>query len=154
MIRAVRVAIYTLVAVLVLAAMTVQTGCSTIERIGDNPVVVRIAVSQAVLRYIDAGDTPEAVQDRRADVLSVMTQTLDFIDSGAQAPVDSVLQVFVSLVDWDRLSLADQYLAHETLVLVQEALHRRIERGELEADSLLVLRSVVQTAIDAARYAQ
>jgi hypothetical protein len=137
----------------VFSAVALNTGCAVIERAGDNPLVVNIAVSQAVLRYIEAGG-PGEVYDRRDQVLSVMNQTLAYIDSGAQAQVDSVFEVFIRLVDWDSLSLADQYLAQQTLHLVSGSIQARVERGEIDGDAQVVLRSIVTTAISAARYAQ
>lgn len=134
-----------------LALLLCVTACSSLEGLDDNPLLVRLAVSQAVLRYVEAGDTAEAVQARKAGVLSVMSKTLAYIDD-EKARVDSVMDVLLSLIDFSELSIADQMLVVEAIGLVQYQLDSRIAGGELPHDSLLLLRSVVQTAIDSARY--
>lgn len=130
----------------------VAQGCSTFERLGDSPVVVRLAVSQAVLRYIESGDTAVDAEERRAEVLAVMSNTLGYIDVGASATVDNVVEVFVSQINLNSMTVADQLLARETILLVRNNLHRRVLDGELPADTVLALRSIVQTAIDTAHY--
>lgn len=137
---------------LIAALAAAMQGCSTIARLKDNPFVVRIAVSQAVLRYIESGNTQDQIAVRKQHVLSVMSHTLTYIDAGASASVDDIFYVFRDQLDLESMSLADQLLARETILLVQNNLQRRVESGELPADTVLVLRSIVLTAIDTANY--
>lgn len=129
-----------------------MSGCSAVEGLANHPVVVRVAVTQAVLRYIDQGDSAEEMMERKAGVLSSLSQTLAYIDSDVNATVDTIVDVFVSQVNFSAMPLADQLLARETIALVQASLRRRIGAGELPENTVLVLRDIVTTAIDAANY--
>lgn len=131
--------------------VSLVAGCAVLDNIDNNPLVARLAVSQAVLRYIDAGDTPVVIQERRDNVLAVMEKTLAYIDN-EQARAESVMTVLLSMIDFSELSIADRALAVEAIGLVQYQLDVRIAGGELPSDSLLMLRGLVLTAIDAARF--
>lgn len=137
-------------AVMVLAACL--PGCAVLERLDDNPVLVRIAVTQGVLRYIESGDGEAEIAERKQDVVAVMTQTLSLIDSGENIGVATVFDYFIDAIDLDGMTAADRHLAMETLSFVQLALNDRIRSGELPGETMLALRGVVQSAIDAARY--
>ncbi len=126
-------------------------GCGLVDSLDGNPALVRIAATQAVVRYVERGGEHEAAK-RQQEVLAVLTATLYFIDGDTRANARTVVQVFSDQVDWDSLSKADQLLAVEVLLLVQDALERRIAAGELSGQTVLYLRGIVVWAIDAARY--
>lgn len=127
-------------------------GCSTLERIGENQVFVRMAVTQATMRYIEAGDSAAEVADRKQEFISVMEYMLTLTDPTADATVDTIFRAFLQRVDWGSMTIADRALAIETVRLVQSLLSERVLKGELESDTVVVLRSIVQDAINAANY--
>lgn len=130
--------------------------CGVIERVGEwideNPLVAQLAVSQAVARYIEGGDSDADINKRRDDVVYVMSRTLEFIDTSTEVRADQIFDVFMGQVDWGSLTVADRLLAVEAIRLVQDSIERRVLAGELNEDTVLVLRGIVQTAIDTARY--
>lgn len=148
--RGIRVFFISMFVVLIFALLL--PGCSTLERIGDNPVFVRIAVSQAAMRYIEAGDTAAEVRERKANFISVMEYMLTLTDPTADATVDTIFRAFLQRVDWGSMTIADRALAMETVRLVQSLLSERVLAGELESDTVVMLRSIVQDAIEAANY--
>lgn len=136
----------------VLIFSLVMSGCSTLERASQNPLLVRIAVDQAVRGYVLAGVEAEEVYTRKQNLIGAMTGTLAFIDSSANANVGDVLVALVAAMDWEQLTITDQLIVIETVSFVQSALNARVRAGELESDAILLLRDIVQGAIDSARY--
>jgi hypothetical protein len=140
------------VLIVAIATAAFSTGCSVLDRIDTNPVIVRIAVTQGVLRYIEAGEDRADIATRKNNLVSVLTNTLTMIDSGEHVGVAVVFEHFVESIRLHDMSVSDRLLAIEVLRMVQHSLNERIGRGELPEATMLVLRDIVKTAIDAANY--
>ncbi len=130
----------------------VMGGCTAFDDRESNAVVVHIAVNQAVVRYVDGNGDFAGREARRVELLSVLSVTRDYIEGNAQTSVDALLDVFAAQIEWERLSVADQMLAVSVIELVKVELLKLVGGGELPANTVLYLRDVIDTAIDAARY--
>ncbi len=112
-----------------------------------NDLLVDIAVSQGVIRFVEAGATPADDAKRREDLISALSVARQFV--GSDAPVSSVnwADEFVRLMDWDSLAVPDQILLAQVLALVRSELELRTTD---DAELKVYLGRVIDVAIDTA----
>lgn len=127
-------------------------GCAGVSDLELNPTVVRIATGQAVLRYVEAGETPFEREVRKAAMEDVFNKTLAVIDGNKKILPGDVVRAFTDAIDWGQLSLADRALAIEGIALIDSSLNRRLATGELPEHSVLYLRGIVASALDYLQY--
>jgi hypothetical protein len=130
------------------------SACGAIERVGqwldDNPVIAQVAVTQAVARFIEAGDSVERIAERKADAIAVLTKTLSYLDGNPRSRVDAIFAVLNAHIDWDAMSPPDRLLLVEVIRFVQTDLERKQESNQLSEDAALAIRALLQTALRAA----
>lgn len=121
-------------------------GCGSVSSVARNDLLVRVAVSQAVMRHVAAGESPAADAQRREDLILALGVARQFVHS--DEPFDSATWVdgFIELMDWDSLSVADQILIAQVLELVRQEIDARFDGAEAR----IYLGYVIDTAINAA----
>jgi hypothetical protein len=129
--------------------------CSLISSVNDyvdeNHVIVNIATSQVVSRFIDAGATDEDKQKRAIDFSDRANRVLEFIDGNPLTTVDGLLIIIDSAVDWEKLSYPDKILIGNIILLIEVEL-RKVEGQELgfNVDTTFAIRSLFNVAIKTA----
>ena len=129
---------------LVVLFLLVSVGCQ--HSSPRNDLLVDIAVSQGVIRFIEAGATPAEDAERRDDLIAALSVARQFVDG--DTPVSSInwTDEFIQLMDWESLSVNDQILLAQLLELVRSELDMRTSDAELE----LYLGRVIDVAIHSA----
>ena len=130
------------------------SACGAIERVGqwldENPVVAQVAVTQAVARFIAAGESVDDVAERKAGAVAVLAKTLSYLDGNPRSRVDAIFNVLNAHIDWDGLSPPDRLLLIEVIRFVQTDLERKQESNQLSDDAALAIRALLETALRAA----
>lgn len=126
-----------------LALLLLVSGCATLNT---NPLLVDMAVRQAVLRYIDAGDSEADKHKRAAAVVAVVQKADSFLEGEPQADVSTLLLVVDHAINWDALSPADRMLLSDVMTLVKHALQEKQSEGILDGAALVGLRALFETA--------
>lgn len=129
---------------LVVLCLLVSVGCQ--HSSPRNDLLVDIAVSQGVIRFIEAGATSAEDAERRDDLIAALSVARQFVDG--DTPVSSInwTDEFIQLMDWESLSVNDQILLAQLLELVRSELDMRTSDAELE----LYLGRVIDVAIHSA----
>ena len=134
--------------VLLVLSLGFSGGCSFLQSVGDkideNQVLVSLATSQVVSRYIEAAGNIDAQKSRAKDVQRRINKVLAYVDGEPQTTVDQLLSVIDSVIEWEKLSISDRILVIEIVRLVKSELIR------MENDSpvdLVALRPLLETAV-------
>jgi hypothetical protein len=109
-------------------------------------LLVRVAVSQAIVRYVDAGESAAADIQRREDLILALGVARQFVQSDEPFDAATWVDGFIDLMDWGSLSLADQILITQVLELVKQEIDARFDGAEAR----IYLGYVIDTAITAA----
>lgn len=112
-----------------------------------NDVLIDIAVSQGVIRYVDAGATDAEDAERRERLIAALSVARQFVSADAAPVGNDWADQFVKLMDWDALSVPDQILLSQVLTLVQQEIELRTA-NELEVK--VSLSRLINVAIDTA----
>jgi hypothetical protein len=135
--------------------LLILSGCAQLAAISDyvneNPLVADIATRQAVARYVEAGDDTST---RAAGVVRVVGNLELFLDGNPQATVEALITVINSSINWDNLSISDRLLAEDLIAILVIKLDQVVSDGEMDADELLGIRSLLVTARRAAELYQ
>jgi hypothetical protein len=135
--------------------LLILSGCAQLAAISDyvneNPLVADIATRQAVARYVEAGDDTST---RAAGVVRVVGNLELFLDGNPQATVEALITVINSSINWDNLSISDRLLAEDLIAILVIKLNQVVSDGEMDADELLGIRSLLVTARRAAELYQ
>jgi hypothetical protein len=126
--------------------LAVAPGCGSVSSVARNDLLVRVAVSQAVVRYVDAGESPAADIQRREDLILALGVARQFVQSDEPFDAATWVDGFIDLMDWGSLSLADQILITQVLELVKQEIDARF----VGAEARIYLGYVIDTAINAA----
>ena len=142
---------------ILLAFMIVlASGCTLLNTLGDyiddNPVMVNIATSQVVSRYIEkAGSTVEAKQARAADFQLRVENVLLFVDSNPDITVDGLLATIDSSIDWKQLSVPDRILVSDIVALIEIELRQyELQGPTFNNETKFTLRALLNVAIRSA----
>lgn len=106
----------------------VAPGCSSLD--GRNQVVVDIAVTQGVARFVDAGASPAEKAQRREDLTSALSVARQFIKTEDFSTSANWTEDFVRLMDWDSLSVPDQVLISQLLTLLRDEIDLRTANND------------------------
>jgi hypothetical protein len=132
--------------VLFLAALALS-GCAALSGISDivneNTFLVDTVVSQATARVIEAQPDTKAAA---AETIRVVDNALLFIDKNPKAIIADVVSEFINSINWDNMSVSDRILVENVIIEVQKSLLSRVEDGDIPADELIGIRSVLGTA--------
>lgn len=132
--------------ILFLAALALS-GCAALSSVSDlvneNPLMVDITVSQATSRVIEAQDDTKAAA---RETIRVMDNTLLFIDKNPKAIIGEVVSQFIASINWDNMTVSDRILVETVVKDVERRLLERVADGDLPADQLVGIRSVIATA--------
>lgn len=130
-----------------LAGLFVLTapGCESTKT--RNDVLVDIAVSQGVIRYVEAGATAVEDADRRERLITALSVARQFVGADSPALGSNWADEFVKLMDWDALSVPDQILISQVLTLVQQEIESRTAN---EVDVKVSLARLIDVAINTA----
>lgn len=134
-----------LVAILAVAILVCVSGCASVND-DRNELLVQLAVSQGVARYIDAGVTDAEDELRRERVIEVLSVVRQFVVSDESFDPDTWSDEFVRLIDFDSLSAPDQMLVMQLLTLVRQEIDARVG----DSDVRIFLSGIVDVAIEAA----
>ena len=131
------------------------SGCSVFDKIGvyidENPVLVNIATSQVVTRYIEEGDTIEAKRHRAEGVQRRVSKVLAFIDGNPKTTVDGLLLVIDKSIDWSGLSYPDKVLVSDIVSLIEAELRKYETSGQdFNTKTTFALKAIFTVAIRAA----
>lgn len=155
MLKVFRGAVLHILGILIACVLALSVaGCGAIERMGqwidENPVVAQMAVTQAVVRFIAAGETSQKIESRKAATVDVLNKTLSFLEGNPRARVDTIFNVLNAHIDWDSLSPPDRLLLLEVIRFVQSDLERKQDNNQLSHDTVLAIRALLNTAVRAA----
>lgn len=125
------------------SVMLTLTGCTLLR---ERPAAVRLAVSYATAKYIEASDRPA---ERALRVRDVATKVAQFIESSPDILVDQLRNVAIANLP-PGLGMADRTLALAVIDTVAEEIQARIKSGALPEDVKMNARSVVQWVAAAA----
>lgn len=123
--------------------------CALIEKVGENPIVADLAIRQAVLIYIDRGETDSEKYERAKDVASVAKKTLSQLEGSPSTTVAGIIEIVDESITWDKLSVKDRALAQDIMFLIQRRLENKAD--ELPSDTLLVVRGILRTTLATAK---
>lgn len=142
------------VSVLWAAFLTMSSGCTTMSRLysytQENPVIVDLAVRQAVFRYIDAGATVQAKQDRAARVNEVVEQIEHFLEGNPTASAQTLWLIVKSNINMNTLTPADKLLVEDILTLVELNIERSSQEVILDEPVIIQVRVLLRTLIKTA----
>lgn len=124
-----------------------MVGCSASNQ--RNDLLVDIAVSQGVVRFVEAGATAAEDAKRREDLIAALSVARQFVHTDQPVSADHWADQFILLMDWDALSVSDQMLLAQVLELVRVELERRTAGSD---DVKIYLRRVVDVAINTAAH--
>jgi len=143
--------IESLIFVLAVLSLGFIPGCSFLQSVGDqideNRVLVSLATSQVVSRYIEAAGNVDAQKSRASDVQRRINKVLAYVDGKPRATTDRLLSVIDSVIDWDKLSISDRILVLEIVRLVKSELISA-QNNEVE---IVAIRDLLKTAISIAK---
>lgn len=130
-----------------LAGLFVLTapGCESTKT--HNDVLVDIAVTQGVVRYVEAGATAVEDAERRERLIAALSVARQFIGSDSPALGNDWADQFVKLMDWDAISVPDQVLISQVLTLVQQEIESRTAN---EIEVKVSLARLIDVAINTA----
>jgi hypothetical protein len=130
-------------ALAVIAAPILQTGCTTTDR----SVVVHIGVSYAVAKVVK-GDAAKAQR------IIAISSAVRAIAGGEAANSVALLDTYIrSKIDWTKLKPEDAMLANLLLAEIKIVLEKKVGTGPLDSAKLLVVAEVAGWIEDAARAA-
>lgn len=112
-----------------------------------NDLLIDIAVSQGVIRYIEAGSTPMENAARRERLIAALGVARQFVSSDTSPVGSDWANQFVMLMDWDALSVSDQVLISQVITLVQQEIELRTAN---EAELKVSLSRLIDVAINTA----
>jgi len=134
--------------VLLVLSLGFSGGCSFLQSVGDkideNQVLVSLATSQVVSRYIEAAGNIDAQKSRAKDVQRRINKVLAYVDGEPQTTVDQLLSVIDSVIEWEKLSISDRILVIEIVRLVKSELIRTENDSPVD---LVALRPLLETAV-------
>jgi hypothetical protein len=140
---------------IIIALVLLVASCALVDDIGEyaqkNDFVVNLAVSQGVMRYIDSGDTEQDKQNRQDGVIRLVDTMEQYIDGNPSAVVGTIFEVLIARINWDAMSDADQSLVRDIIGLVELKLEEKQQDGVLSPDAIIGLKSLLQTARNAAQ---
>lgn len=114
-----------------------------------NDVLVDIAVSQGVIRFVEAGATPADDAKRREDLIAALSVARQFVSRDKAVSSVNWAEEFVRLMNWDSLSVPDQILLAQVLELVRSELElRTADDAELKVYLGRVIDVAIHTASD------
>ena len=133
---------------------TIASGCTTMSRLysytQDNPVIVDLAVRQAVFRYIDAGSSIQDKQDRAGRVKDVVEQVEYFLEGNPTASTHTLWLIVKSNINMDNLEAADRLLVEDIVTLVELNIERSSEETILDEPVIIQVRVLLRTLIKTA----
>ena len=140
----------------IIAIITILTvGCTTLETLGDyvseNELFTSIAARQAVGRYIAAGDTLEAENERAKQVQSILKKANEYLEGDPIATASGLFKVVNDSIAWDEIAISDRVLIQDILVLFKSELKDYELKNSIDEESRIAIRGLFNTAISAAR---
>lgn len=130
------------------------TGCSTVSSLvsytQSNPLIVDLATRQAVIRFIDGGDTPEDKTKRATEVIARIERVEYFVEGNPTASADTLLTVIRSNVDWESMRLADRLLVADIFTIIESNLKKSERDGYLDEDAVIRIRVLLRTLTETA----
>ncbi|KAE8546134.1 hypothetical protein [Marinobacter nauticus] len=132
---------------LTIALFTVfLAGCSTLDRIEENPMTARLVTNQITLRFIAGSDNPVV---RAAEVREAVETLKGRINGDREFTLAEFQGFALDQFDFDSLSLADQALVMEGIRLARRSIADLIGEGVVEPDeryTLVTLLTWIDTA--------
>lgn len=143
--------IFALIALIALAALA---GCQSFNKAlsyaQSNPIIVNVATKQAVARFVNGGDTPEAKTARALEVERVVRSVEHFLEGNPTASSKTILLVLKANVDFDALSVADRLLVDDILTVVEANLSKNEQAGLLDDRAVIRIRVLLRTLMQTA----
>lgn len=134
--------------------LIVVSGCSTVQRAADfvnsNPLFMDITVRQAVTRIIDAGETDEEKTLRAIEVQASAQKVLAFMEGNPTATSSTLMSVIRSSIPEEKLTRADKILVEDLMIILQLRLADDVKARNLPDDTVIAVRSLLNTALSAA----
>ena len=139
--------------------LCLSTGCTmlqtTAEKVADvvneNSFLVNVGTRTAVEYYINQKDTLASRIDRAKDVQARFQLCLAYIDENPSASINTILEVVDSVIEWDKLSPNERIIVQEIVHQVELELKTEVDKGGLEDDTRIAIRSLFEVAISAAK---
>ena len=132
---------------LLFGALLLLNACAAIEHFTDyakeNDVVIKIAISQGILRYIDAGDDK---QWRAQSVINKLNEAEAVLADDATTTVSVLFSTLNNKINWKDMSKADEVLVKEILVYVQTEVKEKLKTDELSPEAVVTLKGILGTA--------
>lgn len=126
--------------------LAVLCSCAAIE---ENPLTAQLITSQTTLRFIEAADDPRA---RAALVAERVGQLAAVLDEGAISTIDGLEAYIRAQIDWSQYGIADQDLLNFGITLAAQELERRAGTLQLNPESTIRIRTLLEwVALAAAR---
>ncbi len=140
--------IHSLILVISIISLGFIPGCSFLQNVGDkineNQVLVSLATSQVVSRYIEAAGDISAQKSRAEDVQRRINKVLAYVDGNPATSVDALLIVIDQSISWEALSISDRVLVLEIVRLVKSELVRTQKNSSVDT---VLIRDLLQTAV-------
>ena len=114
------------------------------NKIDENQVLLSLATSQGVSRYIEAAGNVSAQERRAEDLQYRVNEVLVYVNGNPTTTVDQLLVVIDSVIDWEELSISDRILVVEIVRFVQSELIRTQNHEQVET---VAIRELLETAI-------
>jgi hypothetical protein len=125
----------------------VSPGCTLVDNNGHADFAVQVAVTQGVVRFVEAGESPVARAYRKESLISALSIARVYVDSGEPLDVLNWSDEFIRLMDWDAVSVADQLLLMQLIGFVRIELDARVG----DSATRIYLGRVIDLAINVAK---
>lgn len=139
--------------------LCLSTGCTMLQTaaekvadvVNENSFLVNVGTRTAVEYYINLKDTLAGRIDRAKDVQARFQLCLAYIDENPTASINTILEVVDSVIEWDKLSPNERIIVQEIVHQIELELKTEIDKGSLEDDTRIAIRSLFEVAISAAK---
>lgn len=119
------------------------------DRVAEHPAAVRLAVTVAVGKFVEADATDPAGRAQR--VAEVATRMQGAVADGATATIAALEAEARDRIPWDQLTSTDRLLLDALLATLSAELARRTDQGLLSDQSRVRVAAVLGWVADAAR---
>lgn len=116
----------------------------------DNPVLVSIAVREAVVKYIDVGSTAEEKKARAVGAQKVLEKVRGVVGVDGKTSVALIIDYANKVINWDSLNSADKIAVQDILMLVDVSLRQK--SVEIDPNTLVAVSGIMDAAISATKY--
>ena len=140
--------------ILIFFMMIYSTGCQMASRAisytHTNPVVVDFATKQAIVRFINAGDSIDEKSKRALKVEYAIKDVEYFLEGNPTSSAGTLLAVVKSSVNLEKLSVPDRILVNDLMLLVESNLKANESAGYLEHGAVIRVRVLLRTLLKTA----